>query len=395
MSSSRKGNLKLIGMLTFGHAINDGFSAMLAPLIPMLMQTFGINATQAGLLTFFLRTPSVVQPVIGGIADRKDLRWAVILVPLVAAISFSLIGVSQNYTSVLLLLVLAGLASAVIHAIAPVIVGNLSNGQLGRYVGFFITGGEVGRMLGPILFVGAISLWTVRGSVPWLILAGVLGSVVVFFALRSFKAHSETAVAAKTPLKQVLPSLLKILTPFVLISFVQYLAIAAMTTFLPTFLVDKGETLAFSVKMLAVLQIGGLFGAYLGGWLSDLIGRKVTILITIIGTTVFMLAFLLGKGWFHYPVLILFGLFGLSEGPVLVASIQELFVENKSMANGAFLGINFAIQAISSLLVGLFMDQFGIQTAYIICALIPLIGAPLLLLIPKKPATPDVFATES
>lgn len=389
LQSERKGNVKLLGMLTFGHAVNDAFSAMLAPLIPLLMQTFSISATQAGLLTFFLRTPSVIQPVIGTYADRKDLRWAVILVPLVAAISFSLIGVSQNYVAVLLLLILAGIASAVIHAIAPVIVGNISNGQLGRFVGFFVTGGEVGRMLGPILFVQAITWWTIKGSVPWFVLAGVLGSVVLFFALRNIKIHTEAAVINNVPLKVVLKPLIKVLIPFLTITLVQYLAIAAMTTFLPTYFVDKGESLAFSTQMLAILQIGGLVGAYLGGWLSDKIGRKVTILITIIGTTISMLIFLLGDGWFHYPVLVLFGIFGLSEGPVLIAAIQELFVENKSLANGAFVGFTFAAQAIASFLVGLFIDQFSLQTAFIICALFPLIGAPLLFLVPSKPAISD------
>ena len=103
MSTNKNNKVAMVGMLTFAHAVNDAFSAMLAPLLPILMQTFAISTTQAGLLTFFLRGPSVIQPIIGNSADKKDLRWAVIVVPIIAAFSISMVAVTQNYMFVIIL----------------------------------------------------------------------------------------------------------------------------------------------------------------------------------------------------------------------------------------------------------------------------------------------------
>jgi MFS transporter, FSR family, fosmidomycin resistance protein len=382
MSQDPAGNKKLLASLVVGHSIHDFFQALLAPLIPILMGTFGISATQAGFLAFFLRGPSIIQPVIGNFADRRDFRWAVILAPLVTAVSMSLVVLTSNYLLVLILLVLSGLASASWHAIGPAIVGNISDGHLGRNLGIFVFGGEIGRTLGPIIFVQTIALLTIEGS-PWLISLGVFGTGVVFMALRKHKKHTGDVTAESPPVREVLPSLVKVLTPFALLSIAQLMAITAMTLYLPAYLVEKGESLAFGASMLAILQVGGLGGAYLGGWLSDSIGRRSTIFITIVGTTTFMLAFLFSQSWYHYPILMLFGVFGLSEGPVIMAYIQEFFTENRSLANGAYMAVNFAMQAIAAVMVGFLMDQITTQTTFIVCAIIPLAGVPLLLFLPK------------
>ena len=57
--------------VTGGHAVNDTYTSFLPPLLPSLIQSFGLSNTQAGLLSVFLQWPSVLQPFIGYLADRE------------------------------------------------------------------------------------------------------------------------------------------------------------------------------------------------------------------------------------------------------------------------------------------------------------------------------------
>ena len=376
-------NINLLIPLTIGHSINDAFQAFLAPLLPILMATFSLNATQAGLLGFAMSSPSIIQPVIGNLADRKDLRWLVIVAPFITAISMSLVGVSQKYLYVVVLLVLAGVSAAGLHAIAPFIVTSISNGRMGRYIGFFAFGGELGRTLGPIIFVQALGLWTLIGASRWLVFLGLIGTVVLFYGFRGQTPRVIHTEENSQTFGAFLPTLMKVLAPIALMSFVQYISIIAMTLYLPTYLVNQGESLAYGTAMLVILQVGALAGAYLGGLLSDRIGRLATIILTQVGSGIFMLGFLFSGGFFRYPFLVLFGLFATSQAPIVIALLQEHFAENKSLVNGTYFSVNFGVQAIVAPLIGFLMDTLTAHTAFVVCSFIPLLGVPILLLLPK------------
>jgi FSR family fosmidomycin resistance protein-like MFS transporter len=92
--------------------------------------------TEAGLLTVFMQGPSLLQPFIGHLADRISLRTFVILAPAVTATMMSLLGVAPGYAVLALFLVAVGFSSASLHAVGPVIAGNLSGRSLGRGMGF-------------------------------------------------------------------------------------------------------------------------------------------------------------------------------------------------------------------------------------------------------------------
>ena len=63
--------------VTGGHAVDDTYTSFLPPLLPSLIQSFGLSNTQAGLLSVFLQWPSVLQPFIGYLARtaRTCATW--------------------------------------------------------------------------------------------------------------------------------------------------------------------------------------------------------------------------------------------------------------------------------------------------------------------------------
>jgi len=70
--------------------------------------------------------------------------------------------------------------------------------------------------------------------------------------------------------------------------------------------------------------------------------------------------------------------------PVMMALLQESFAENRALVNGLYLGLSFLIQAGATVILGALADSFGLRTAFSVSAALPLLGVPLLLLLPKS-----------
>ena len=81
-----------VATIAAGHWVHDSYTAFLAPMLIVFKQTFGLSNTEAGLLSVFMQEASLLQPVIGGVADRFHARYFVILAPMVTAIAMSLLG---------------------------------------------------------------------------------------------------------------------------------------------------------------------------------------------------------------------------------------------------------------------------------------------------------------
>jgi FSR family fosmidomycin resistance protein-like MFS transporter len=120
-----------VSTIAAGHWVHDSYTAFLAPLLIVFKQSFGLSNTEAGLLSVFMQEASLLQPVIGGVADRFHARYFVILAPMVTGIAMSLLGVAPSYLALALLLTITGLSSACIHAVGPVMTGNVSGKRLG------------------------------------------------------------------------------------------------------------------------------------------------------------------------------------------------------------------------------------------------------------------------
>ena len=105
----------------------------------------------------------------------------------------SLLGVSPNYTVLFILVFVSGLASAFFHVPSPVMIKYFSHDQVGKGMSFYMLGGEFARTLGPLVILGAVSLWGLEGTYK-LIPFGLLASIILYFRLRNInivKKHNE------------------------------------------------------------------------------------------------------------------------------------------------------------------------------------------------------------
>ncbi|MCW8985024.1 MAG: MFS transporter, partial [Thermoanaerobaculales bacterium] len=275
-----------VATIAAAHAAHDTYSAFLPPLLPVFIEKLSLAKAEAGLLTVFLQGPSLLQPVIGHLGDRFDLRVIVVLTPALTAACMSLLGVASSYALIALLLVTAGGSAAVLHSLAPVIAGRLSRRRLGYGMGFWMVGGELGRTLGPILLVSAIAVLGLEG-LPWLMVGGVGASALLYFGVRgTSQVRSDQAEASN--FSQAMCSMRNLLFPLSGVVIFRSFTMAAFATYLPVFLREEGASLWFAGASLSVLEAGGVIGALVGGSASDVLGRRRVLAVSFLLTPILM-----------------------------------------------------------------------------------------------------------
>jgi FSR family fosmidomycin resistance protein-like MFS transporter len=386
-SPSRVGGFQAghVATFTFAHGVHDTYSSFVAPLLPSLIDRLSLSMTEAGFLDFARTIPSLLQPFIGHLGDRVNLRWLVILAPAITGTMMSLLGIAPNYAVLVMLGLVAGLGSAALHAVAPAMAGRVSGAKLGWGMGLWMVGGSIGYALGPVIIVTVVSHVGLQGT-PWLMLGGWMASVLLFVRLRDTSTLSP-ASQPRGSLREGFTALRPLVVPLATIIAVWALQVSARMTFLPTFLTQEGESLWFAGIALTVQTGVGWIGALMGGAISDRLGRRVVVFASMAAAAVLMFVFLGIAGWARLVILMLIGITGPATRAVLMALVQESCPNNRAMANGMLLAISFVLESGSSIVMGALGDLFGLRTAFTLSAAILLLGSPLVRLLPESPPT--------
>lgn len=362
---------KEVTLLASTHAIHDTYTAFLPALLPVLIEKFLLTNAAAGLLSVFLQIPSLLQPLIGRLADRRNLKLAIILSPAFTGIAMSLLGVAPSYGILALLLLSAGISSASLHAVAPVLGSTFSGSKLGKGMSFWMVGGELGRALGPLIIVTAIG-YLELGGLPWLMLGGILMSAFLFGKLNTITTKPEITPVSEH-MRKALKKMKHIMGPVAVLIFTRSMVSATLTTFLPTYLKSQGSTLWVAGASLTILEISGMVGALIAGSLSDRFGRRQLLFSSYIVTPILMFLFVQADGILKILLLVLLGFFAIAIVPVLMAVVIENFSDNRSFANGVYMALSFVLHSMAILLVGFLSDLVDLRFTFLISAgLLPL-----------------------
>jgi len=368
--------------LSIGHFIHDVYSSFLSPLLPLLIEKLSLSLTQAGFLSTIMQLPALLNPYIGVLADRISVRYFVILAPAMTAVPMSLIGVAPSYSILLLLLFITGISVSIFHVPAPVMISQLSASRKGRGMSFFMTGGELARTIGPLVAVAGVSLLGLEGFYPVMIF-GLTSTAWLYLKLRDVPVsdvHSKRNVSAL----QTWRKLRYILWPLTLILFSRGFMHAAMTAFLPTYINQETGNLWLAGTALTLFEVAGVAGVLTAGSMSDLFGRRKTLLVSLIGAPLCLFVFTLSGGWFRIAALLITGFTLLSTTPVMLALVQEHGRRSPAAANGLFMMISFMARSAVVVVVGFTADRIGLQATYLISAAMGLVGIPFIFRLPRK-----------
>ena len=368
------------------HAVHDLYPGFLPSLLPLVITRLSLSKTEAGVLSLFTQFPSVIQPAIGHAADRHKIQKLAFLTPAVSAVLMGMTGLVNTYLMLGLLLLLTGISSAVLHALGPVITHRYAGRNLGRGMSFWMVGGELGRTMGPLVFVTAVSLVSFK-HIYLLAGGGIALSVILFI---KFRNTADLHLKNKDPVqwKEAITNMGPFLGVLALFIFFRSFVMSCITLYLPTFLTERGGSLWFSGASLSLLQASGMAGAFFGGTFSDRVGRRKVLLSGALLSSLFMFLLTTVEGAALVPVLLLLGFFTLSLTPVIMAMVLESFPAHRSLANGAYMAVSFVTRPLVVVLVGVVSDIWGLHTAYLMSGVCMALSLPIIFLLPSAGKSP-------
>jgi len=349
--------------LALGHFVTDLYPAFLPPLLPLLIDKFQISFTSASLLAMVLSfSASLTQPLFGFLFDRFGGRKMIILGPVVAGLSLSLIGLAPHYSFLIILLILGGLGVSSYHPEAAALTASLSGRRKTWEMSIFTLGGNLGYSLGPFFILMIITVlgleWSFFASLPAIGLAWILHKHAPL-AEKTSTMISASDAAIESSLNR------RVLSFGVLFSLVvlRVTAILSLITFLPMIQKLRGFSLIAAGSSNTVVMASGAIGGVIGGYLADRVGRKNIILTSFILTIPVFLAFYYWRGPMSFFILALLGfLFFLSE-PSCIVLAQELVPQKARTASGLIMGMAWGLAGWGVLGTGALADVIGIEGA--------------------------------
>lgn len=351
-------------LVAFAHFITDAYNAFLPPLLPRIMDGLGLSIALAATLAMVLSiSSSVLQPLMGYLADRFGRRWFVAAGPVCSGVFLSLIGVAPSFILLVALLVLGGLGSAAFHPPSASAAARVQAGKgSGARLSLFSFGGALGFAVGPLVAVGIVARWGLETL--WVaMIPGLLVGGVVLWILPTDRA--ERAARLPPSPRRVLDRLAGPLGVIFAISALGAFTQRVFVTFEPIIVNQAGGSEALGAGVLSIYLAAQAFGTLTGGLLADRMDRRRLLLaLSLVALPAHLLAVSLSPG--STGALFAAGIAGFTNMamlPAMVVMAQEMLPEGAAVSSGIVMGLAWGLGSIGVLFVGIVADHVGAQVA--------------------------------
>jgi FSR family fosmidomycin resistance protein-like MFS transporter len=373
-----------MAVVSGAHAMADCCQAAVAALLPFLIAEHGWSyATASSLILAGAVSSSIVQPVFGHFADRRSLAWLMPLGILLATAGVALAAVAPSFGLAFAAIVASGLGVAAFHPEGSRYANYLSGARRATGMSVFALGGNAGFALGPALVTPAVLLLGLPGALL-LIVPGA--AIALWIALElprlaTFRPAAAPAGATRAAGGDDWPSFARLGVVIGARTVLFY----ALLTFVPLYFVDVlHRTEEAGNTALIVFLVGGAFGTLVGGRLADRLGRRPVVIGSLVLSTPIVLAFLVLPAAAATPLLFLAGAAVIASFSVTVVMGQEYLPSRIGIASGVTLGLAIGLGGLVAPLLGLLADARGLETMFVLAALMPLVGVAATLTLPRE-----------
>jgi MFS transporter, FSR family, fosmidomycin resistance protein len=380
LTAERGSNLQIF-LLDGAHCTLEIGQNILPILVPILMPVFGLSYTQVGLAsTVFLITFSFSQPLVGRIRDPNWVRRIPIIGLVLSATFMALAGFAPSYVVFLMLITAAGLGSGIFHPHSSAEVWSFGGTRRATTMSTFNFAGLLGHSLSPLL-AAAVLIRTGASGTFWLMIpALVFAGPMIASALKRPAPLSGSSQSPPNGLTTG-KSYRAILLLSAVVAFRSWTA-GSLALFLPLFLMNRSYSLDDSGKVLAVLLVFGALGGLIGGYLSDRTNPRLVTVVSLVLSSILLVGFVLVPGWLALAILFFAYAALISSLPVNQAMAQGLLPARAAFASG-LVGFGMGVGGMAAVLTGALSDVFGLQTAFLALAALPLLAAGFAIFLPR------------
>lgn len=367
-----KGKAAIFGFAVahFSHHVTN---SLLSPLLPLIRDTFLLSYTQQGIaVSAFSLSVGLANAPLGVLADRIGSRAVLAGGLILLGLSSIALALTGAFWQLLVVLVAMGIISGTYHAPAVALISRAfpERGR-GAVMGLHTTGGHMSFFAAPLV-AGAIATAAGTWRAPYLLfaIAPIVSGILLWqLAPRAHvRAPSRGRLAAIREVIGVFRTVGRVVT----FSIVFQVAFAAYMAFLAIYLVDaRGLHPAVAAALYGLPQLAGIFGAPVGGWLSDRLGRRAVIAMGLGALGPAMWLFTVTPNELVFLPLLVIGIAGavrMTVTEVLVA--ESAPVERRATVLGTYYLLAAEVGGLAAPGLGILATAVGIATAFSVVALI-------------------------
>ena len=372
---------QVVAYTSICHALTHVFELAYGVVLIGIAQEFGVGLFFLGVLANIAGFAFGLASLPAGfLADRIGERRLLMIFCLGSGVASIAVGLSPNIYVLGVALAVLGLVLGIYHPVGAAFVARATKYR-GMAFGYLGVSGNLGIALGPIL-AGAIAStlgWRVPYlifAVPALLMAGLLYS----FARTEIPSVSEATIkmdTGKTHLRLLILPLVLIFIASAMNGFVY----RGLVTFLPLYLSQRLhftffhlDSMVLAGSFTSIALIFGVFGQFLGGYLSERKRREVLALIVAVVAAPLLLLMGKSEGLILMLAAIIFAFSHFMGQPIynnLIADYSPASWRGRSY--GIVYFCTFGLGSFSATLLGYTAEQLGTNWVFIVMAGIALI----------------------
>ncbi len=363
------------------HGVQDGLSAAIYVLLPILAQTFGLSYGQVGLFKAAKSMTQSMLEVSSGLAsERFGERRLLFCALLMSGVGYLLLSFADTPNLMLVCFIIMGVGGAYHHAPSSALVAHVYSAEKRRRaLGLYNSSGDAGKLI----FTALISLAAMI-SVAWQSVAFSYGLITlgaaaaVYWGLKQAGVGAATHHSGKSDESAKLgwgildrPKFTALLTTVLMDSMVQ----AGVLTFVAFVMIEKGVPVYAATFASVLVLIGGMFGKAACGFLADHIGLRLAFTILQGLTALGLVLLVLATSTFAFILLPFLGVAVQGTSSITYVIVNDLIHPERTARGYSLIYTVTSVAAVGgSLGFGLIGDQFGIETAMLAMAVVAVIA---------------------
>jgi len=183
-----------VGLISLSHGVNEFYSVVVPPIIPLLVTDLSITYAEAGLLlTVFFAMYFLFQLPAGLLADRIGKTRLLVGGLAVTAGGVAMAAAAPGYDALVAAQIVAGIGGSTYHPAGMSLISDVETGTTeGKAMGVFGVGGVAGTASAPLVVGGLASLFGWRTALAAAAVAGGLATLVVLAGLEEPEGGERT-----------------------------------------------------------------------------------------------------------------------------------------------------------------------------------------------------------
>jgi FSR family fosmidomycin resistance protein-like MFS transporter len=296
------------------------------------------------------------------------------------------VGLASSYALVLLLVCVSGIGIASYHPEAYKTAYLATGEKKATGISLFSVGGNVGYGLGPLAVAFCLTMYGQVGLLL-LVLPGLLATSLLLWSLPWLSRttnvqHVAAPSGAGTASGYALALVLGVVTLGACIH-------SGLVTYVPLYFSARGESAFVVGSLLSLLLIAGAVGTLIAGPLSDRIGHKKFLILSM-GVLCPLISLFLQTGGFA-SILVLAAI-GMCISPIFSVTLviaQTLMRGRLGVTAGLMTGLGIGAGGLGVAALGRMADAWGVESTLHVISVLPLIPWVLVLMLPSASPTTE------